>query len=205
MSEKNNYTKIFDLCNISRVLKKVREIDSKIKFSRIAARDDLIVVGIGDASFKSEEKAVGGVLLFLANSQMKRASLIYWKAKIIFRVCHSSRQVEILLDGDYKKRIKVHLFTDSKATLESIASSKQIYWKTLRLILVDLKESLVEEDNTLYSWLSTNSIWADILTKMHLPSGLEKMIKNNIIDLPETMVNQVKAFGKEIWMTNICN
>ena len=60
-----------------RVLKKVRERDSKIKFSRIAARDDLIVVGIGDASFKSEEKAVGGVLLFLANSQMTKALPIY--------------------------------------------------------------------------------------------------------------------------------
>merc|ERR1711873_261387 len=60
------------------------------------ARDDLIVVGIGDASFKSEEKAVGGVLLFLANSQMTRASLIYWKAKIISRVCQSSKDAETL-------------------------------------------------------------------------------------------------------------
>ena len=55
MSKKNNCAKITDLCNILRVLKKVRERDSKIKFSKIAARDDLVVVGIGDALFKSEE------------------------------------------------------------------------------------------------------------------------------------------------------
>ena len=77
----------------------------------------------------------------------------------------AARQVEILLYGDYKKRIKVHLFTDSKATLESIASSKQIDWKTLRLTVVDLKERLVDGDITLYSWLSTDSMWVDILTK----------------------------------------
>ena len=65
----------------------------------------------------------------------------------------AARQVEILLYGDYKKRIKVHLFTDLEATLESIASSKQIDWKTLRLTVVDLKERLVEGDITLYSWL----------------------------------------------------
>ena len=162
MSKKNNCAKISDLYNISRVLKKIRERDSKIKFSRIPARDDLIVVGIGDASFKSEEKAVGGVLLFLANSQMTKALPIYWKAKTISRVCHISndvetlnvsrmvddsifaaRQVEILLYGDYKKRIKVYMSTDSGAILESIASSKQIDWKALRLTVVDLKDMLV--------------------------------------------------------------
>ena len=69
-----------------------------------------------------------------------------------------------------------------------------------------LKERLVEGDVTLYSRLLTDSMWADILTKeMRLPSGLENVIKNNIMDLPETTVNQVKAFGTEIRMTNIRN
>ena len=122
MSKRNNSAKISDLRNISRVLKKVRERGSKIKFSKIASRDELIIIGIGDASFKSEEKAVGGVLLFLANSSMMKASPIYWKSKQISCVCHSSkdaktlnvsrmvddaifaaRQVEILLYGDYRK------------------------------------------------------------------------------------------------------
>ena len=69
MSKKNNLVKIADLRNISRVLKKVRERQSMIKFSRIGPRDDLIIIGVGDASFKSEEKAVGGVFLFLANKR----------------------------------------------------------------------------------------------------------------------------------------
>ena len=35
-----------------------------IKFSKIGPRDDLIIIGIGDASFKSKEKAVDGVFCF---------------------------------------------------------------------------------------------------------------------------------------------
>ena len=42
-----------------------------------------MIVGIGDASLKSGDKAVGGVMLFLTNSTMTRASPIYWKAKQI--------------------------------------------------------------------------------------------------------------------------
>ena len=58
----------------------------------------------------------------------------------------ATRQVEILLFGDFKKRVKIHLFTDSEANLESITSSKEIDQKTLRLTVMDLKERLVEGD-----------------------------------------------------------
>ena len=100
-----------------------------VKFSRIGPRDDLIIIGIGDASFKSKDKGVGGVFLFLANKEMMKASPIYWKSKTISRVCHSSkvekniskmvddavftaRQTELLLLGDFQRRIKIHLYTD---------------------------------------------------------------------------------------------
>ena len=79
MSKRNNSAKIKDLRDISRVLKKAKERSSKLKFSRIGLKEDLIILGIGDASFKSDDKAVGGVLLFLSNSSMNRAVPIYWK------------------------------------------------------------------------------------------------------------------------------
>ena len=60
----------------------------------------------------------------------------------------AARQVEILLYGDFKKRVKVYLLTDSEATLESIASSKQIDRKTLRLAVVDFRKRLTESDIT---------------------------------------------------------
>ena len=94
MSKKNNSAKISDLRSVSRVLKKVSERSSKVKFSKIGPREDLIIIRIGDALFKSQEKAVVGVLLFLANSPMTRAVPIYWKAKTISRVCHSSKDTD---------------------------------------------------------------------------------------------------------------
>ena len=70
MSKKNNAATIADLRDINRVLKKVRKKDSCLKFSKIGDKEDLIIVGIGDPTFKTEEKAVGGVFLFLANKEM---------------------------------------------------------------------------------------------------------------------------------------
>ena len=67
-----------------------------MKFLRIGSREDLMIVGIGDTSFKTEDKAAGGVMLFLANSSMTKASPMYWKAKTIARVCHSSKDAETM-------------------------------------------------------------------------------------------------------------
>ena len=125
-------------------------------------------VGIGDASFKSDD---------LTNSNMTKASPLYWKSKTISRVCYSSkdaetlnmatmikdavytaRQVEILIFGNYQRRINIRLFMDSQATLESIASSKRIEKRTSRMTVVDLKERLVDGDIYSYSWLPTKDM-----------------------------------------------
>ena len=98
-------------------------------------KEDLIIVGIGDASFKQDDKAIGGVFLFLANSSMSQAAPIFWKTKQIERVCHRSkdaemlnllkmvddtvlaaRQLELLLYGDVLNRIPIHLFMDSESS-----------------------------------------------------------------------------------------
>ena len=121
---------------------KVREHESRVKYEHIGDKDNLMIVGIGEASLKTGDKAVGGVILFLTNSSMTRASPIYWKAKQIDRVCHSSKdaetlnlltmaedsvyaanQLEQMLYGDILRRIPICLFTDSDSTLESVASS----------------------------------------------------------------------------------
>ena len=119
---------------------------------------------------------------------------------------YAARQVETLYFGDYKRRIKVRLFTDSEPTLESIASSKQVERKTLRPTIVDLKERLVEKDIHSYSWLPTQDMLADVMTKeMHLPQALENVFLKNEFSLPQPLVNEVKAVGTEIRMINIRN
>ena len=64
----------------------------------------------------------------------------------------ASRQLELLLYGDILQHISVYLFTDSESILESEASSKQISTKTLRKVITDLKQRLVNEEITSYAW-----------------------------------------------------
>ena len=49
---------ILDLRGVNKVLKKVREREREINFGKIGEKEDLILVGIGDASFKSDKKVV---------------------------------------------------------------------------------------------------------------------------------------------------
>ena len=112
-------------------------------------------------------KEVCGVILFLTKSSITRASPIYWKVKQIDRVCHSLKdaetlnlltmvedsvyaasQLEQMLYGDVLRRIPICLFTDSESTLESVTSSKQIVTKTLRTVIMDLKERLLSGEIT---------------------------------------------------------
>ena len=90
MSKNSKEATISDLRDVNRILTKVRECKSRVKYEHIGDKDDLMIVGIGDASLKTGDKAIGGVILFLTNSSMTRASPIYWKVKQIDRVCHSS-------------------------------------------------------------------------------------------------------------------
>ena len=83
MSRKNNCATIADLRNISQFLKKAKERPSRLSYSKIEDKDNLIMIGVGDASFKVDEKAVGGVILLLSNTAMTRAVPIYWMSKYI--------------------------------------------------------------------------------------------------------------------------
>ena len=119
-------------------------------YGKVGEKEKLQLIGIVDASYKSDDKSVGGI----ADEEVTKASLVMWKSKQIDRVCHSSkdaetlalsklldevaylaRQIEMLLFGDYKQRIPVRIFKDSEPTLESIASKKQIKRKSLRMIV----------------------------------------------------------------------
>ena len=49
-------------------------------------------------------------------------------------------------------------------------------------------------------------MWAEMMTKeMQLPSALENVFLKNDLDLPQPLMNEVRAVGTEIQMTNIRN
>ena len=74
------------------------------------------------------------------------------------------------------------------------------------MTVTDLKERLIDGDIYSYLLLLTKSMWADMMTKeMELLSALKDVFQKNIMDLPMPLVNEVKAIGTEIRMTNIRN
>ena len=52
MSKKNQGATISDLRDVNRVLKRVREKESRIKYSHLRDVDDLVIVGNGNGSYK---------------------------------------------------------------------------------------------------------------------------------------------------------
>ena len=72
------------------------------------------------------------------------------------------------------------------------------------MTIVDLKERLIQGVITSIAWLPTERMWADLLTKeKKLPEDLEDVLMKNNMDIKDTSVNEVKAFGQEVRMTNI--
>ena len=59
-----------DLRDINRILKRVREKESRLKYGYLGEKENLVIIGLGDALYKQDDKAVGGVVLLLANSTL---------------------------------------------------------------------------------------------------------------------------------------
>ena len=71
---------------------------------------------------------------------------------------------------------------------------------------MDLKERLLSGEITSIAWLPTKNMWADLLTKeSKLPEALEDILIRNVTDIKDTTINEVKAHGQEVRMTNIRN
>merc|ERR1712002_1134368 len=225
LAKKNNCAQIADLRNVNRIVEKVKKEENKIIYGRVGEKEKLQIVGIVDASYKNDERSIGGMMIVLANENMTKASPLMWKAKQIERVFHSSkdaetlamtkmidelvymsRHVEILLYGDYKKRMNVRIITDSEPTLESISSTRQIERKQLRMVVKEMKDKLREGDITSYQWVSTKDIWADGLTKkMSMTEGMRNLLKQGTCNMVPQDINKVICQNDEKKMLNIRN
>ena len=78
--------------------------------------------------------------------------------------------------------------------------------KSLRNVISDLKQRIVEGEFTSYAWLPMASMWADVQTKeKKIFPDLEIVFLHNEIRLGDTFDNKVFVFNQEVWMTNIRN
>ena len=184
LSKQNAKATVGDLKRVNQIVKKVRNRQSKVQFTRIGHKEDLVVHAIGDASYKSDGPSIGGSLIMLGSRNCTKVNPLFWKSKQIRNVCHSakdaetrnimtvvdtavymSQQLSVLLFGIGGKQIPVKIYTDLKPLLDSIASSKQVEQKLLRNTMTDLKMKLENRCVDNYSWVETKAMTADILTK----------------------------------------
>ena len=90
--------------------------------------------------------------------------------------------------------------------LESLASTKQVDRKSLRMTVQELKEKLKEGEVKSYQWIPTKEMWADGLTKeMDMADGMRKMLREGVCEIKNEELNKVICEKEEIRMLNIRN
>ena len=70
---------IKDLREINRVLKKVREKESRVLFTKIGEKNELCVMGVSDASYHQDDRSVAGEMIMLGNQRTGKAAQMYWR------------------------------------------------------------------------------------------------------------------------------
>ena len=138
-----------------------------------------------------------GRILFLTNG--KKASPILWKSKKISRVADSTKSAETLamdkasddaifiarmVNQIYTGRktleqIPVYMFTDSRPLHDSIYSTKQVEWKTMRHVIQIMKDGVSRGEVEKFIWVDTKNMIAGVLTKESAPSFLIKNVLDN--------------------------
>ena len=78
MSKKNSNATIKDLKKINKVIEKIRAKPCRVNFTKIGNKEDLILLGITDASYKSDEKSISGTIVMLGNVKNENVIPIFW-------------------------------------------------------------------------------------------------------------------------------
>ena len=106
--------------------------------------------------------------------------------------------------GNYKRIILIHLYVDSEGTMESIDSTKQLERKSLRMVIKDLMERLINGDIASYQRILTFSNWVDSLTKeMDMHKNMIELLVEGNFELMDEGIKKVQCIDSEIKITNI--
>ena len=219
LAKKQKKATVKDLREINRVLKKVREKDSRVIFTKIGNKKDLSVIGVSDASYHCDDRSVAGEVIMMGNKKNGKVAPLYWRSGVIRKVCVSPKAAEtrallrLMDDGVHmakqlsqllNEEIKTRLYTDSRPLLESIGSSGQIEEKALRQSVSYLKQSLEDNDVMAYSWIPGEEIVADVLTKQgSTREALEDIMVRNKFEHMNTGDNVVTFEDDEFKIRNL--
>jgi hypothetical protein len=227
MARKNNSVTIRDLKRINVVLERIRSRPSEVMFRKVGEKEDLVINGLADASYKMDDRSIGGDLVILGNRLTDVGVPVYWKSKTIKTVCNSAKAAEtrsmmrllddaqffalqlkqLLFSEDDSKSVPIKIFSDSKLLLESIGSIHQVEEKLLRNNITMMKDLLYSNIVKSFSWLDGHhDMLADVFTKeVWHNDDLDKLVKDNTFRLAQNNDNLVVCVEGEIKFLNHCN
>ena len=153
----------------------------------VGPRQDLLIRSVSDAAFYMDTPSILGEIVMLANKNNDKVSPIFWMSKQISRVCKSSKdaetraggkcvedsvylakRIEEVLFGDVRKRLTVEVHTDSEPLIDSIRSTKRVENKALCMEVGAMKEALLLEEVSSFSYIPSRLNPSDKLTKATL-------------------------------------
>ena len=94
LAKKQKNAVLKDLRSVNRILKKVQEKECQVFFRKVGVKNDLCVIGIGDALYHNDDNSVSGEIILLGNKRTVTVSPMYWKSGIIRKVCTSPKAAE---------------------------------------------------------------------------------------------------------------
>ena len=77
MSKKSNSATLADLKRLNTVNGKIKENPSKVLFSKIDKQNEIQIMSMGDASYKCDDKSVGGNLVLLGGKYNPKSSPLF--------------------------------------------------------------------------------------------------------------------------------
>ena len=92
---KTKHATVADMRKLNKIVRKAKEGDSSVTFKRIGKLEDIKIIAMSDASFRSiDEKVrlVEGRVIFLSDGV--NASPLDWKPRKISQVCKSTKIAE---------------------------------------------------------------------------------------------------------------
>ena len=157
--------------------------------------------------------------MLLGTKNSDRVLSLNWKSKMIRKVVRNAKEAETINLGmvvdlakhaanqitqiiwgnkNSTEKMEVHAYIDNHATLDSIASTKQVERRLLRNDIEFLKQMLEDNDIQSYRWLQDERMLADIFTKeKNTKIGLEDVLERNKLECVVNNEDKVIFSGGE--------
>ena len=182
------------------LISEIKKTKVEIKYGPLGSLDSLYLEIHADASFGNVDdktKSTEGAVIILRGSS-GTGSPIYWRSKVIARVCKSAksaetcaledaidtainigRQVHQLRTGRVEdKSCRIIAKTDSKGLVDTLDTTKQVSEGRMRLNVARIKEYRKLREVESIKWIPTTHMLADALTKARAdPSRLIKVLE----------------------------